>query len=236
MELVELSCKSCGAPIESENIDWDLAMARCEHCGAVFALKESTAPDALKSQVPRHREPEPMPKGIEVFDTGGDLKIDYRWFRPTYIFMIVFTVFWNGFMIVWHGISLVSGAWPMSLFGSLHTLVGIGVAYYTLAGLINHTILWVSMGQLVVRHRPLPWWGNKQFFASDITQVYSKEKIHRSDNGVNYTYEVFAKLQDNSEEELVGRLQKPGQALYIEQTLEEHLGIRDRPIRGELPR
>lgn len=236
MELVEMSCKSCGAPIEGKDIDWDLAMARCSHCGAVFALKKSAVPGTMQSSVPRRREPVPMPKGIEVVDTGGGLKIDYRWFKPTYIFMIVFTVFWNGFMIVWHGVSIFSGAWTMSLFGILHTVVGIGLAYYTLAGLLNHTTVWVDMGQLVVKHHPLPWGGNKQFFASNIEQVYSREKVHRSDNGVNYTYEVYAQLHDNREEKLLGRLQKPSQALYIEQALEDHIGIQDRPVRGELSR
>jgi hypothetical protein len=236
MELKELSCKNCGAPIESSSIDWNLAMARCAHCGAVFGLTPSAVPETMQASVPTERSKVPMPKEIEVREGNGILQISYRWFRPLFIFLLFFAIFWNGFMIVWHGISLVSGAWFMSIFGLLHTAVGIGMGYYVLTGFVNRTTLWVGNGRLVVRHHPLPWWGNKDVTASEIRQVYCKEKIHRSDSGTNYSYEVHAILRSDSKEKLLGNLGETEQALYIEQELERHLGIRDRPVRGEIPR
>ncbi len=242
MELSELRCKNCGAPIENEGIDLDLAMAKCSHCGTIFSLKgmpsrESAPGEPATTGQPDQRVLVPTPKRIKVFNQGEALQITYRWFGIKFIFMIFFTIFWNGFMLTWHGISLRSGMWAMSLFGLLHTAVGIGMAYYTLAGLLNQTTIQVKNRELTIRHAPLPWWGNKRIRALDIEQIYSKEKISRSDEGsASYTYEVHAILDNGTKEKLVGGLKEQELALYIEQTLEKYLGIRDQPVRGEIPR
>ncbi len=237
MELQGLHCKSCGAPINDRGINQRLRMARCEYCGTVFNL--SDAPEATSHPQIQHlpeRQPVPMPKGIEVVTDLGALQITYRWFSAKYIFMLIFTVFWNGFMLVWHGISLFSGAWMMSAFGLLHTAVGIGIGYYTLAGLLNRTTVWVQGDVLRIDHAPLPWFGVRQIRASAIDQLYCREKVHRSDNGTSYSYQVHAALRDGSQEKLLSNLSDPEQALYIEQELERHLRITDRPVRGELRR
>jgi DNA-directed RNA polymerase subunit RPC12/RpoP len=234
MELAEMSCTRCGAPIAHEDIDLDLAMARCAHCGTVFKIKEPALPPDVPPM--RERPAVPLPKNVEVKQEGDGLVISYRWFTPAFIFMIFFAVFWNGFMVVWHGISLASGAWFMSLFGLLHTAVGIGVGYYTLAGLVNRTVVHVELGTLSITHTPLPWFGSKRVAVDDIRQVYCKEKISRSKNGTSVTYEVHAVLENAAKEALMKRLQEPEQALYVEQQIEKYLGIEDRPVAGELPR
>jgi hypothetical protein len=237
MELSELRCKNCGAPIENEEIYLDLAMAKCSHCGTIFSLKGLPARESADAGQSDQRMLVPTPKRIKVLNQGETLQITYRWFGPKFIFMIFFTVFWNGFMLTWHGLSLRTGMWPMSLFGLLHTAVGIGMAYYTLAGLLNQTTVQVKGGELTIRHAPLPWWGNKRIQALDIEQIYSREKVSRSKQGsVNYTYEVHAILDNSTKEKLVGGLKDQELALYIEQTLEKYLGIHDRPVRGEIPR
>lgn len=236
MELKPLYCKSCGAPIEAEEIDTDLGLVRCTHCGSVFSLGGLPRPDGPGAFRTYERQAVPMPDKVDVIDAGGELQITYRWFSPKYIFLIVFAVFWNGFMLVWHGISLASGAWFMSVFGLLHTADGIGLAYYTLAGLLNKTTVWIGMGQMAIRHWPLPWLGNRQLQASDIAQVYSRERVSHSKNSTSYSYQVQAILQNGRKQELLGGLSDVDQALYIEQEIERHLGIQDRPVRGQIRR
>jgi hypothetical protein len=238
MELMELNCKKCGAPIQSEDINLDLGMARCTHCGTVFSLKglpQERAPDKPTTNYPRAAVA--MPKRIEIFDSGDGLRIQYHWFSPKYIFMIIFTVFWNGFMLVWHGIALSSGAWFMSLFGLLHTAVGLGLGYSTLAGFLNTTTIWVGLDFLEIRHHPLPWPGSKRLLAEEIEQIYCKENVSQSRNGgASYSYEVYAILRNAAKEKLLGGLNEVEQALYIEQELERYMRIQDRPVRGEIPR
>jgi hypothetical protein len=186
--------------------------------------------------VRRERPQVPLPKRVQVQDFGHSFEISRRWFSPMFLFLAVFCVFWNGFMLVWHGIALASGAWFMSLFGLLHTAVGLGLLYFTVAGFINATVICVAQGMIDVRHGPLPWPGNKSLSVHDVSQLYCRETVQHNKNGTQCTYEVMVLRQDNVRETLVKGLTDADQALYIEQELERHLRIQDQPVAGELPR
>jgi hypothetical protein len=177
-----------------------------------------------------------MPAKFEVVDAGTGVQLSYRWYSPKYIGLLIFTLFWNGFMIVWHTIALSQGMLMMSLFGLLHTAVGIGVAYSTLAGFLNRTTILAELGFLTIQHHPLPWSGSKQMMTDQIDQLYCKEKVSHSKNGTNYSYEVHAALRDGGQVKLLSGLDVADQALFIEQQLERYLGIKDRSVGGELPR
>ncbi len=132
MELRELTCNRCGAPIAGDDLSWELGLARCAHCGTVFGLQKSDPPSVatVAGRSGTERGPVPLPERMRVYEEGGKLLLTYSWFTPTLFFMLFFAILWNGFMIFWHGISLASGAIFMSLFGLLHTAIGIGIAYY----------------------------------------------------------------------------------------------------------
>jgi len=234
MKLVEFRCKSCGATLRPENVVERLAMARCDHCGAVFGIEG--LPLSSAAEAARQRGPVSMPKGIEVSQFGGSLEITRRWFGWGFVFLVFFCIFWDGFMVAWHAIALSSGAWFMSLFGLLHTAVGVGLTYYTIAGFVNRSVIRAGQGLIEIRHGPLPWPGNKTLVSHEVEQCYSKEKIHHGKNGTHYTYTIHALMTNGRRETVVSGLTDTEQALYIEQQLEQFLGIQDRPVPGELPR
>jgi hypothetical protein len=235
VDLVELTCKRCGAAIREVDVDAKLGLAKCSHCGTVFALAGLPRPQENDAAV-RQRLPVPMPKELQVSTSGGALQITRRWFSAQYVFLIFFAVVWNGFMVFWHVMAWSSGSRFMSLFGLLHTGVGLFLIYYTLAGLVNRTEVRVESGRLSVEHYPLPWPGGKQVQAAAIKQIYCTERVNNTKNGVRYRYEVHAVMGDSAKEKLLDGLNDPEQALYIEQELERYLGIQDQAVRGELPR
>jgi len=243
MELTALTCKSCNAPILDSDIQWNLGLARCSHCGTVFNLKGGPAASPAnygQQQVAANtnwqRPAVPLPPGLAVNNLGSGIEIDYRWFNWGILFVLFFAVFWNGFMIFWYAMALRSQAWPMALFGIFHLSIGIFLAYTSLAGLLNHTLIRVEMGELKIEHTPLPWMGNRVLQVAEIAQLYSKEHISRSKNGTHITYAVHVALRAGNQIKLVDRLHTAEQALYVEQTLERAMGIQDRPMSGELPR
>jgi len=236
VELIELRCKSCGAVLKPESVNLSLAMAQCEHCGALFGLRGAVGAAGVGTVLSVERQKVPMPKGFAVVDFGTTLEITRRWFSPVFLFLFVFCIFWNGFMLVWHGIALTTGMWPMSCFGLIHTAVGVGLAYFTVAGFVNRTVVRAGRGTIEVRHGPLPWPGNKNLPSGQIDQLYCKETVSRGKNGPHYRYSVEAVLRGSTHSALLTGLENSDQALYFEQELERYLGIEDRPIRGELPR
>lgn len=243
MKLTELECRNCGAGLTESDVSERLAVVKCTHCGAMYAL-ESTVPEARPATPPEgaawydngQRYDVPMPKGFTVDDFGGRLTIARSWFSWAVIPMIFFAVFWNGFMIVWHTIALTSGAWFMSAFGLIHTAVGVGLTYFIIASFVNTTRVSADGESVRVAHGPLPWPGNKELFAHDIEQLFVKEKVSHGKHGASFSYEVHAILTSGTSEKFLTGLKEAEQALFIEQQLEKYLDIQDRAVRGEVAR
>jgi hypothetical protein len=61
--------------------------------------------------------------------------------------------------------------------------------------------------------------------------------MHRGKHGsTSWTYRVNAMLTDGRKIQLMSGLPESDQALYIEQIIEDHLRIADRPVGGEMRR
>ena len=228
---MDIHCKRCNKPIPSENVHLDNHMAKCSNCDAVFDFRDQvTRVEAHKRSVLE------APKGIDLQTTMDGLQIVRKWFSKKTIGLLVFCLFWDGFMVVWFGIAISQKQWAMAAFGTIHGAVGVGISYLCLAGFINRTYIKISFRDLSISHKPLPWFGGKHVSLGDIKQIFTKEKIHRNKNGTSYSYEVHFQDHEGIETKLVSGLEKPDQALYIEQEIESTLGIVDAPVAGELPR
>jgi hypothetical protein len=226
-----MNCKQCGAPIVVETGN---TYYRCAYCGTYNPISFQEKTD---TPVPESFDrPEiAMPKGFTVQKSHGDLKITRDWFTLGALGLTFFCLFWNGFMVFWFGTAINNGAWMMAAFGTVHALVGIAVAYGTLASWINQTVITVNPESLNVISGPLPVPGNTQLKTAEIKQLYTREKVSRGKT-TSYSYEVHAVTQERQDKTLVSGLPEVSQALYIEQQIEAALRIQDRPVRGEVER
>lgn len=226
--LVELKCRNCGSQLSPEDISARLAVARCKHCDALFALPASLAKPAA---IPR---PEvELPKRFTLDRANQALTISWRSYSPSALFLLFFAIFWNGFLVVWHTVALTSGAWFMSVFGLIHTGVGVFLAYLVAAKFLNRTVIRASREWLQVRIGPLPWPGRLDVEHRGLRQLFCREKIRRGKNGATETYQVELVLEGNLRKTLVKDLENADQAIFIEQQLEKYLGIPDAPVDGE---
>lgn len=230
-QLVELKCRNCGSQLAPEDISARLAVARCRHCNALFAL-----PASVTNAKPIPRPEVELPGRFTIDRANQTLAISWRWFSPAAVFLLFFAIFWNGFLIVWHTIALTQGAWFMSVFGLLHTGVGVFLAYFVAAKFLNRTTVFASKEWLQVRIGPLPWPGRQDLRHEGIRQLFCKEKIKRGKNGTTQTYQVEAVLDGNLRKTLVKGLDNAEQAIFVEQQLEKYLGIGDVPVEGEYGR
>jgi len=235
--IVRLKCARCRTDIEPDEVNIKLAVAKCRECGSVFSFADQLPPRLEAGRQPLPRPEVPLPGGIRVESWGHELRVVRRWFTPAILFLVFFCIAWDSFLIFWYGIALTTEApWLMVVFPVAHVAVGVGLTYYTLATLLNKTQLQVAGGVLSVTHGPVPWKGNVQLAASDIEQVFCTEKLTSSESQESRTYRVNAMLVSGRKVELMSDLTEADQALYIEQILEDHLGIVDRPVGGELAR
>jgi len=229
--LLELKCKNCGAQLSLMDYSAQLMAARCPQCHTLFAIAGMNHPSQmiLRPEVA-------MPKNFRVEQALHTLKITRRWFGYHAYLILFFAICWNSFVIVWQIIAISSGHWSMSLFGMLHTGVGLFLIYFVVALFINSTVFKTSQHEIVVKSGPLPWKGNLTIASGEIVQLYCVEKISHRKNSSSAHYRVEAVLQGNSRRTIVSGLTDADQALFIEQQIEKYLNLRDVPVVGEYGR
>jgi hypothetical protein len=231
---MQVQCEKCNAVIVPENLDLLRNLAKCDACGNVFNCAAQL--NALGDDGSSARDKIPMPKGIRLFRRANGLRILRRWFSAKVFGLLFFCLFWDGFMVVWFSIAIKQRIWPMAAFGSIHGLVGVGLTYFTLAGFLNTTTITVINGLLQIRHAPMPVPGNRQIKADSLRQLYTNRIVHHGKNGTSISYELRAQTNDGRDEKVLGNLDSENQSLFIEQEIEEFLGIKDRAVLGEVER
>lgn len=235
------TCPTCGSPLRESDISRETMAGRCPACNTLVDLQAAglaAPPPALADgELGESREmmPVPMPARVHVETRGRDLVIVRRWFSWAYLLLTVFCVMWFGFLVTWYGIAFATDA-PLlfKLFPLVHVAAGLFIAYLTLTGFVNRTRFTVERDHLTVRHGPLPWPGNLDVSTLQLEQLFCTQKISRGRNGTTVRYNVEALTKDGRHLKVVSGLDTREQALFIEQTLESHLGIKNRRVRSEM--
>jgi hypothetical protein len=230
---VALKCPSCASPLKADDVQLAQGIATCSYCRAVMTF----AGPGKEPWLERPRAPIPLPPRVTLRQTMHGIEIRRRWFTPAVLFLIVFCVFWDGFLVVWYTMAFAAkGPLLMKLFPMIHVAVGVAVTYSTVASLFNSTRIAIERGEIKVSHGPVPWPGKVTLHSDQIDQLYCKEKISHGKNGPRYSYELWMLLRDGSQKKLVAAGLEKEQGLYIEQEVERTIGIKDRAVGGELPR
>jgi hypothetical protein len=205
-------------------------MATCPHCTSVTTVRGASvaAPPPLSQQEPLV----PLPERFLVSEEPGALRIQWRWFRPSALFLVGFCVFWDGFLLVWYAGALTSGSAVMALFPLLHVGAGVAISYFTLATLLNRTVVEARPRALSVVHGPVPWKG-ALLAREDVAQLYVEEHVSRGKNGTTVTWGLSAVLRSGKRQKLLTGLEEKAQALYLERALEARFGIADQRVAGD---
>lgn len=222
-----LSCPACGSALREADVNLERGVATCPSCRAAMLLP----PRPSEPAAPPKRRIAGLPKGVSVSRGPGGTVLTRNWFTPAAIFLLVFTCFWNGFLLVWYGLALGSGA-PLLfvLFPILHVAAGIGMAWFTAASFLNMTTVTAGSGGLSVRHGPVPWPGRRDIPRAGLLQLYCREQ--RGSKG-SRSYELWAALASGDRVRVLTSGADLDQALWFEQEIERALGIRDRAEQDE---
>jgi hypothetical protein len=234
---MKLDCPKCGTEILAENMNLERMVAKCANCHSIFSFAKPVDGSQAKAKLAA-----PQPDKVVLENLGGRLTLRWHWFSWHILLVTGFAVFWNGILFFGFGGAIISGgASPFAVLPLMilpHFWVGLAMIYYAITGYVNKTTVTVDYGQLTVRHGPLPWWGNRQIEPAHIVQLYSKENRsgYRRNNQWSGNFEVHAILKQGKHQKLLSGLDSSEQALFVEQTIEDHLGIVDYPVRGEYGR
>lgn len=180
-------------------------------------------------------------KNFELDRSPYGLKISYRWYRRSNIFLFVFILICLTIPLLFTMLLLLSNAitsgevsWSI-LFPIPFLVGGMLILYWSLAGLVNWTTIKVQGGKLSVHHHPLPWFGQRDYSASEVEQVYIKKAVQeRSSSGkITELYTLLFRLKDGKKVKLVRNIDFFENAQYLERSIESALHICDQKVEGE---
>lgn len=243
--MAQISCTSCAATVSVEDVDLSTKLARCRACNSVFEIGSQLRGDdavrrrelhppanirVARGNLEPRRAPSEGEQGyrarIEI--PPSDVELEVRWFRPTAIFMIFFSVIWCGFLVAWYSIALStpSPGGVMLWFPLLHVAVGVGLFYWSLAMLLNKTRISLSGGRLRTSHGPVPWRGASDLELAAIRGFYAESKSTRGKRGrVTVTWSVCADVDGNPRQALLAGLSSEAEARFLSRALSEQLGV-----------
>lgn len=175
-----------------------------------------------------------IPDRFEIHDNGAAFWIQHRWPRLMALPLGLFSIAWDAFLVSWYsGVLRQDAPSAMVLFPLPHVAVGLVLPYVALAFWLNSTFVEIEAGNLRIRHRPLPFPGQRTLRVGDVQQLFC---VERSGRKGSVSFEVMVRLASERETKLVGGLSTEREARFIEQQLEGRLQLADRPVLGELPR
>lgn len=232
---MNLSCPHCGATIHESSVDRQREIATCSSCQRLVDLRPqmTTAPSESASR-PRMRLSVQLPAGMSIetrdpFGSGyraaggaGSVLITRRWLRGKhYVLLVLFLGLSVGAGYLW----ATGGFAVWLLFASV---VLLSLDFQLLTMFVNTTRVEANRERIVVTHGPLPslQGKNRTFASQDVKQLFAVR--------VGRIFAVAAHLANGSTVNLVSPLVSEEQALFVEQQLENALGITDYEVPGEL--
>ena len=235
---MNLFCPDCGRLIAANDIDLTRLLAKCQSCNSVFSFTGAVEGERERAyrRVPADEAAvaPPRPQRMKVDDWGGDFSVSWRWFTIATVGMTFFCIVWDCFLIFWYSIAFRHhGPWIMIVFPICHVGIGIGLTYNVLCGYFNRTKISLTPSELLVRHGPLPWLGNRRLPTDKITQLYCQESFSRNQRSYRRQFQLNASLSDGTTISLVKGLLFPEEAKFLEYTLEQKLAIPPQRVPGE---
>ncbi|MFO0761644.1 MAG: hypothetical protein U0359_34700 [Byssovorax sp.] len=247
---MDLTCKDCGAAIDAANTHLDGRLAECPACQRALDAPPHLGHVEAEAPLDWIRPRVPMPEGISIVeDAGGErapgsyrhgpggpgrLVIVLRWISGNFLGLLVicFGLDLLG-LLTWRGDIVVEG----SVFaGSVMLVAAAFLNYALIARLLNRTWIIADRGKLTIRHAPVPWATTRTIQVADLAQLFCKKVVMQGTDGApdTFTYTLAAVTTNGEQIDLVDDLPEVDQALFLEQRLEERLGIADVPVAGEV--
>lgn len=216
---VKINCPACDTEVSAANLSLPDKLGKCQACNAVFpiakaiaALQQPTKPVVQK------------PVGIDKFEFQDEL--DFK-IKKTYTGsiglagVIIFTFAVPLFLLLFYK-GKVGMAWPIIS----AALFGVSILEVTKRQKDEIDIT-INNYNLDIRFRPNNFSTDQSFAISEIDQLYVKPY----GDGKHFAlYAIINELEGQKHVKLIGMLNSRAKAKYLEQEIENHLGIVDRHV------
>ncbi|MDX1942351.1 MAG: hypothetical protein SFU99_17435 [Saprospiraceae bacterium] len=180
-------------------------------------------------------------KNIEYHEGLHQLTIIYYWMCPIYYAFLFMGIIFLGvtvasFINYLQGLPLpidVDTSLPMWFLLPLHIIVSIYLLYISLCNLLNETTIEVNQKDMNIRVHPIPCIGNRQIPRNSIKQLFIHQVESAYKGHAVYDYQVILLTINYKRINLTHKLNDIKDAQFIEQKIEQYLGIENDLVAGE---
>jgi hypothetical protein len=223
-----MECPFCQGPIDGSNVDVGLRVGKCSACDALFSFGDLVV-DEQGIGVFGGVRAEKLPRGVSIDDRQTAGRITDVWLSSEYVVSAIFV----GLVDLFLTLAVATGHWVNVDFwwrmaGAVVLLGLLAVTYIVVAGLFNRTVVEVSNGVLIVKHGPLPCFGNRRALAADVLEVFlTSRNLTGGRMPPIITYDLNAGTRQGKTFPLLRDLPSLTPALLCQLHLDKWLKLRD---------
>jgi len=225
--LVKICCPSCDEAVHADNININKEIAKCGNCHGVFSFSNN------HDLIQRSNRPQILqPEGVEVFHFQDELDISFKQPLDYLSMTLVWILGPMGFIFLINSFSEP----PLIIPALLFLLPALFFLLRIIFSAKNKIYVSIDDEYLSVIRRPFKFSFGKDahYKVEDFDQLYVK--MTKSKNSGKELYHIHAILNSPRGQrhvKLTPTIESKSKAKYIEQEIESHLGIIDRPVPEE---
>ena len=227
-----IDCPSCNSQVSAADMNLNDKIAKCGSCNAVFPIKDQIA--GIES-VAKQGEEIGQPNEVEKFYFGDELDLSVQQgMSPIEAWAIFLTPLLGLIAFAFYKKSEL----PIPIMLPMIFVLIFGLAILSLMNIKKHkTHIRVKSDNITVEHKPKKAQKAKHFDTRDVEQVYVDSYTDpMSGAGVFGLQLVIDEGNGKKHVRLHGAIKKLRVAKYMEQEIEKHLGLEDKPMIEEIGR
>lgn len=187
-----------------------------------------------------HAAPEPRrviaePTHVDRLTLAGGVELVVRWRRPQVWLLVGFAAVWDSIVYVVGSrfVELRVSPWAWA-FAGVFFVAAVVLTYAAVAALTNSTRITATRERIRVAHGPLPWFGNVEIAAHDVTGFATRARVAQRTRVVRngrrmreerHEFVLHARRASGDELPLVRGAFGLETTCYLQQELEHALGL-----------
>ena len=230
-ETQKISCPSCAKQVPANDLNIHTNIAKCSSCDVIFSFKKKV--ELLSNQHSISQEIL-QPEGVELNYFGDELDISVE--QPWGVFEVIFISLFPLLVLIMTGIfieSFPSTDLTRTFIISFWLTSFIGYIAYFFIRKRHKMYIHIDDHNLHIERRPRKFVKDKKYAVQDIDQVYVKNVMTSGGTKGVGVFMIVNGVKGQKHVELIKSVNSRSKAKYIEQEIENYLGIPNRKVPDE---
>ena len=229
----KITCPSCATDVSAANLNIQTNIAKCTSCNGIFSFSNHVEKLSLQNKISQEIL---QPEGVEINRFRDELDIAIE--QPVSALEIIALTLLPFVLFAITSVFVKSVApTVVAKLGLLIVWISsiIGVIVYSFIRKRHNINVHIDDQNLFIERRPRKFISDKVYAIQDVDQIYTKSVSSSATGKKGFgVFMIFNSNKGQKHIELLKFVSNRSKAKYIEQEIENHLGIPDRRVPDEV--